>query len=108
MSKGVKKTILEKQISVYNQFLYQNRISDRLGLTRNVPITAEQQIARNLENEIIARAKRVKQKQIDDCLARFPKYSIKDVLTAEDAVYWVNAETAWKREYHQLLQDLKN
>ena len=63
MSKGVKKTILEKQINVYNQFQYQNRQTDRLGLSRKYPVTIEEQIARNIEDANIARTHQEKQKQ---------------------------------------------
>jgi len=107
MAKGVKKTILEKQINVYNQFQYQNRQTDRLGLSRNVPVTVEEQIARNIEDANIARTAAEKQKQLDAVIARKPKYSIVPGMTQADREYWVGAEIAWKKEYHKLLADLK-
>ena len=107
MSKGVKKTILEKQINIYNQFQYQNRQTDRLGLSRNVPVTVEEQIARNIEDANIERARNNKQKTIAEMLATKPKYSIMPGMTNEDRDYWVSADIAWKKEYHKLLADLK-
>ncbi len=107
MAKGVKKTILEKQITIYNQFQYQNRQTDRLGLSRNVPVTMEEQIARNIEDANITRIKKTKQDQINAMLAKQPRYAIHKGMTNEDRVYWVNAEIAWKKEYHKLLADLK-
>ena len=106
MAKGVKKTILEKQINIYNQFQYQNRQSDRLGLTRNVPVTVAEQIARNIEDSNIARIKKTKQDKINAMLAKQPRYSIVPGMTMEDRLYWVNAEIEWKKEYHQLLKTL--
>ena len=107
MAKGVKKTILEKQITIYNQFQYQNRQTDRLGLSRNVPVTVAEQIARNIEDANIERARNTKQKTISEMLATKPKYTIMPGMTDADRVYWVNAEIAWKKEYHKLLADLK-
>ena len=107
MAKGVKKAILEKQITIYNQFQYQNRITDRLGLSRNQAVSVEEQIARNIEDSNIARIKKTKQDQINAMLAKQPRYSINPGMTAEDKDYWVGLETAWKKDYYKLLAELK-
>ena len=74
MAKGVKKTILEKQINIYNQFQYQNRQSDRLGLTRNVPVTVAEQIARNIENAKIENSRLNKEKVIAEFKKTEPQF----------------------------------
>jgi hypothetical protein len=107
MAKGVKKTILEKQINIYNQFQYQNRQTDRLGLSRKQAVSVEEQIARNIEDANHARTAKTKQDQINAMLAKQPRYSFVPGMTAEDKEYWVGMETAWKKEYHQLLAELK-
>ncbi len=107
MSKGVTKTVLEKQINVYNQFQYQIRQMDRLGINRKLPVTPEEQIARNLE---IAKEERVRMNK-DKAIAEFkktaPVYGSLKGLTSEE-VKQISAEKAeWVARYHKFLKSLK-
>lgn len=104
MAKGVKKTILEKQINIYNQFQYQNRQTDRLGLSRNQPVTIAEQIARNCENANIAKLKKTREDRINKIREEQPRYSIGPDFTAEDRAYWVTQEILWQQKLHAAMK----
>jgi hypothetical protein len=107
MAKGVKKTVLEKQINIYNQFQYQNRQSDRLGLTRNVPVTAAEQIARNIENAKIENARLTREKQIAEFKKSEPLFgSLKD-LSSDEVREISRIKSEWVEKFHKFMKTLK-
>ena len=106
MAKGVKKTVLEKQINIYNQFQYQNRQSDRLGLTRNVPVTVAEQIARNIENAKIENARLNKEKAIAEFKKTEPQFGSVRGLTSAEINEITRIRREWLVKYHKFVKSL--
>lgn len=107
MAKGVKKTVLEKQINIYNQFQYQNRQSDRLGLTRNVPVTVAEQIARNIENAKIENARLAREKAIAEFKKSEPVFGSFKGLTTDEVQEITRIRREWKTRFDNFLKSLK-
>jgi hypothetical protein len=106
MSKGNKKTILERQLSTYNGFLYEIRQADRLGNTRKMPVTTAEIIANNI---LIARdetAQANKKRIIDEMIANKPITGNTRGLSAERVKEMATEYTAWNTAYHKLIKSL--
>ena len=107
MSKGVTKTVLEKQINVYNQFQYQIRQMDRLGISRKLPVTVEEQIARSIEIAKEDKARFDKEKAIADFRKTAPQYGSLKGLTTDEVKEISRIKMEWNERYHRFLKTLK-
>ena len=107
MAKGVKKTVLERQINIYNQFQYQNRQSDRLGLTRNVPVSVAEQIARNIEDAKIAKSRADREKAIAEFKKSEPVFGSFRGLSADEVQEITRIRREWKASFDKFMKSLK-
>ena len=106
MSKGAKKTVIERQLQTYNGFLYEIRQADRNGITRKMPVTTQELIANNIELAKAEKAKLNKQNIITQMLNLQPvtgnTKGLSDVRVKEMATEY----TAWNKAYHKLIKSL--
>ncbi len=107
MSKGVKKTVLEKQINVYNQFQYQIRQMERLGIDRKVPVTPEELLAAQIEKSKIERARMAKEKAIAEYKKTEPLFGSLRGLTTDEVNNITRIKREWYEGYHRFLKTLK-
>ena len=108
MSKGVKKTVLQKQIQTYNEFQYIIRQADRLGLSKPLPVTPAELIAHAIEVAKIDKARLDKAKLIKDYLATKPQNGNTRGLTIERVQEMAKESREWTTGYHKFLKTIKN
>ena len=106
MAKGVKKTVLERQINIYNQFQYQNRQTDRLGISRNTPVTVAEQIARNIEDAKIENSRLNREKAIAEFKKSEPVFGSLRGLSSEEIAEITAIKIEWKNRFQKFLKTL--
>jgi len=106
MSKGNKKTVLQRQMETYNGFLYEIRQADRLGITRKMPITTAELIANNILIAKDETARENKKRIIDEMIAKKPLTGNTRGLTEERVKEMATEYTAWNKAYHKLIKSL--
>ena len=107
MSKGIKKTVLERQLQTYNGFLYEIRQANRNGETRKMPVTMSEQIANSIEIAKAENAKSAREKKIAEMIALKP--IVGNPKGMDPAEYKKRGEeySAWNKAYHKLIKSLK-